>query len=269
LPRLTVGTQRPFDLAESREFAEVRQRAARDLLRSIAQETKLLSALDVGCGVGYFSKFLADLGFQVAAIDGREENVIEARRRYPEIDFQTRNAEELSQAEIGTYDLVLCFGLLYHLENPFRAIRNLHSVTNRVLLLESMCAPGDEPSLQLLDEYHADDQGLSYVAFYPTESCLVKMLYRAGFPFVYRLTELPDHEFYRATPSHKRRRAMLVAAKQRFTLSELKPMPEPVRPWDIWPTAAARWKSRLRRIPTLVRTLVPRRGKVGSDGAKA
>ena len=44
--------------------------------------------------------------------------------------------------ELGEFDLVLCFGLLYHLENPMRTIRHLRALTGQGLLLESMSLRG-------------------------------------------------------------------------------------------------------------------------------
>ena len=55
-----------------------------------------------------------------------------------------------------------------------------------------MCVPNSKPMMDLLDEGTVENQGLNYVAFYPSESCLVKMLYRTGFPFVYRFKRLPE-----------------------------------------------------------------------------
>jgi FkbM family methyltransferase len=53
---------------------------------------------------------------------------------------------------------------------------------------------------------------LTDIALYPSEACLVKMLYRAGFASVYRVAELPDHDDFRETPLHARRRTVLFAA---------------------------------------------------------
>ena len=64
-------------------------------------------------------------------------------------------------------------------------IRHLHAMTKNVLLVESVTFPGQEPIMALVDEGRTEDQGLNHLAFYPTESCLVKMLYRAGYSDVY------------------------------------------------------------------------------------
>lgn len=226
----------PFDYPQAKEFVKARQNFTKNVLEELNRDFQLSSAVDIGCGVGHFSKFLHDYGFQVTGIDARDENVKECERRYPQIVFRRGNVEELSPEQVGTFDLVFCFGLLYHLENPFRAIRNFFSLTRQILLIESMCAPGANPAMELLDEGKILNQGLNYVAFYPTESCLIKMLYRAGFPFVYGFTSLPAHEEFQETPRHKQRRTMLVASRFAVTVSMVHPAQELVRSWDIWTT---------------------------------
>lgn len=59
---------------------------------------------------------------------------------------------------LGEFDLVLCFGLLYHLENPLLAVRHLRSLTEKCLLLESMCVPDNKPSMLLKEEPSEFDQ---------------------------------------------------------------------------------------------------------------
>jgi SAM-dependent methyltransferase len=233
----------PFDAPSAVELTRARQDLIRTFLEEIQTQAALQSALDVGCGVGYLSKFLQDLGFQVVAIDGREANTVEARDRYPGITFLTADAERLTN-EVEPRDLVLCAGLLYHLENPFRVIRNLHSLTRKVLIVEGMCTPGPGMTMELLDEGESQDQGLDFVAFYPTEACLVKMLYRSGFPFVYLFRRLPNHALYRQSIRRKRERTMMVSSKVPLTAANLVLAREPVRQvtglFDPWTTSLTR-----------------------------
>jgi SAM-dependent methyltransferase len=255
-----------FDSDVTRGYTEVRQAFAREFLEAVRRQMELATALDAGCGVGYFSKFLSDLGFRVVAVDGREENAIEARKRYPEITFLARNVEDSTLPEIGNFDFVLNVGLLYHLENPFLAIRNFHSLTGKVLLVESMCIPGDDGGLQLLDESPADNQGLNYVGFYPTESCLVKMLYRAGFPFVYRFKRLPPDKQFITTLWRKRSRTFLAASKIPLQAPNLVLAQEPgvssIGSTNPWSTRLSRtrdfWTARLFRLRVLAARLMKR-----------
>lgn len=254
-----MDKQWQFDTDLTREYTRVRLAFVTQLLGAVRKEVSLASALDVGCGVGYFSKFLFDNGFKVTAIDGRDENTAEARKRYPGVTFVTRDVEHPSLPEIGTFDFVLCVGLLYHLENPFRAIRNLRSMTGKVLLIESMCIPGRDASMALLDEDRAHDQGLNYVAFYPTEPCLIKMLYRVGFPFVYEFTRLPEESQFTTTVWRRRSRTFLAASLSRLAMPHLASVVEPSQPAyghsDRWSTSASRvrdfWRSRLFRMRML------------------
>ena len=190
------------------------------------------------------------------------------RLRYPDIDFVIGNAEELLLSELGTFDFVLCAGLLYHLENPFRAIRKLHSLTGKVLLLESMCAPGSDPSLRLVDEYQAEDQGLNYIAFYPTEACLVKMLYRSGFPFVYTFETLPDHPLFHASLWRRKERTMLVASKDRLSVAAIRPAPDVQGSWEILSTRRERLRTRLDRLVGIISKLRQQMSSGPQDAGK-
>lgn len=251
-----MSASRVFDEAHYEALNRARGEIISGLLTQLKMPLALESAIDAGCGLGFHSEFLRSIGFRVTGIDGREENIAEGKRRYPQIAFMLGDMEQLSTGQVSAHDLVLCLGLLYHLENPLRVVRNLHDLAKKVLIVESMCAPGADASMQLLDEFHGEDQGLQYVAFYPTEACLVKMLYRAGFPFVYGLTELPTHADFRATRRRKRARTMLVASKSMLNAVGLRLLEEPVRPWDIWSVPSTPWRLTLSRVANSVRKRV-------------
>ncbi|MGO7770990.1 hypothetical protein ACC736_39985, partial [Rhizobium ruizarguesonis] len=76
---------------------------------------------------------------------------------------------------------VFCFGLLYNLENPFAAIRNLHRITEQYLFIETQIALGEGNDLVLVSEGQNQTQGLKFNALIPSRRALVKMLYVAGF----------------------------------------------------------------------------------------
>ena len=235
----------PFDLPSAQDFNKVRQDFIGRFLRDVRQQIALKTTLDVGCGVGYFSRFLSDLGFDVQGIDGRNENVQEAARRSPDIKFLVADAENLPLLELNVCDFVLCVGLLYHLENPFRAVRSLHRLTSKALLIESMCASGSRPNMELIDESHEDNQALTYVAFYPSEPCLIKMLYRAGFPYVYAFEKLPPHPLFHASFWRRKARTMLVASKAPLTASGLRLTADVRGPWEVLSTNRERLKARV------------------------
>jgi FkbM family methyltransferase len=204
----------PFDKAEYRSLVCAREKTIRKVLQRIIPAQGLKTALDAGAGVGFFSQTLHDCGLLVSGFDGREENVAEARRRYPGIPFALGDLQGRSILDLGKFDLVLCFGMLYHLENPLMAIRHLRGLARKCLLLESMCVPDDRPALLLGQAPREDHQSSTDIAYYPSETSLVKMLYRAGFPYVYRVLPLPDHDDFCDTREHHRKRTMLFASTQ-------------------------------------------------------
>jgi SAM-dependent methyltransferase len=211
---LPLSAPRIFDQPHYTLLNRTRGDAAALLLNELKDVLHLRTAVDVGCGLGHFSGLLQSLGFEVAGVDGRRENVEEAARRNPNVSFRTANVEDPGVRSLGTFDLTLCFGLLYHLENPLLAIRHLRALTKSLLLAESVICQGDEPSMVLVDEAVEDDQGLEHMAFYPTEACLIKMFYRVGFTHVYRFAEQPGHSDYAATGETRRVRTMLAASLQ-------------------------------------------------------
>jgi SAM-dependent methyltransferase len=245
-----------------------------DLLSELKYQLRVETAIDVGCGMGYFSAYLHSRGLQVTAVDGRKENVEEAGRRVPQVEFHTVNAEDYALRDLGQFDLVLCFGLLYHLENPFVALRHLHALTKHFLLVESVIFPGAEPMMALVDEEMHEDQGLNHLAFYPTEACLVKLMYRAGFPNVYRFSKMPEHDHYHSTQNARQVRTMLAASRSPLQTNLLEPAAEPrmgMKPWD--PTSGMKEEvllQKLRRfadkpLPDKIRSL---KFRLSADGRR-
>jgi SAM-dependent methyltransferase len=250
-----VEKQWLFELPQARELSEARLKFVQELIAEVRGRTELASATDIGCGLGVFSKLLREMDFRVVGVDGREENVREAKARYPDIEFQVGNAEDLTVNQMGAFDLVLCLGLLYHLENPFRAIRHLRSLTGKVLLVEGMCVPGELATMELLDELEGEDQAMDRVAFYPSEFCLIKMLYRAGFSYVYRFNRLPNNDLYRGNIWRKRARTFLAASTVPLVARNISLAEDRIRlayEFDSWATLLSRMRASSRRLRTSV-----------------
>jgi len=224
----------PFDQKEYRKLIEARGETIQRVVEKLKPALGLSSAVDAGCGVGFFSQTLAECGLRVSGFDARAENVAEARRRFLGIPFERADVQDRSIKQLGSFDLVLCFGLLYHLESPLTAIRNLRALTEKCLLLESMCIPGDASSMLLRTEPRQEDQGLTDIACYPSEGSLLKMLYRARFRYVYRVLSLPDHDDFRETAGHMRRRTVLLATTVAVDVAGYRLLPEPQEARDPW-----------------------------------
>jgi FkbM family methyltransferase len=223
-----------FDQDHYLKLINARGAFIRSIVPQLSKALSFSTALDAGCGVGFFADLLHNCGLSVTAFDGRLNNVQEARERYPHLSFQQGDVQDPAILRLGAFDFVLCFGLLYHLENPLLAIRHLRSLTRTGLLLESMCLTDKQPIMELREEPSLDDQSLTDVALYPSESCLVKMLYLAGFSHVYKADPLPEHEQFLETRAHSRRRTVLFACSRPVFVPGLIPFGEPAPAPDPW-----------------------------------
>jgi SAM-dependent methyltransferase len=204
-----------FDEGFYLRINEARWDMAERVIRQIreAARMELATCLDVGCGPGWFSERLSSLGLRVEGLEGRLENVEAARRRVPGVRFHHLDIEsEPSIGGLGTYDLVFCFGLLYHTENPFRVIRNLRRLTSKVLLVETRVIPDEAPSARLVSENVNETQGLTHHAWILSRAALVKMLQVSGFANVYEYVAPLDHEDFRETPTRHRIRRVFLAS---------------------------------------------------------
>ncbi len=107
-----------------------------------------LSALDLACHEGWFSQHVAAMGFEsTLGLDARAEHVADARLVAAacgagNVRFEQCDVHAADAATLGQFDLVLCLGLIYHLENPVGALRVARSLTRGLCLIETQVAPG-------------------------------------------------------------------------------------------------------------------------------
>ena len=94
--------------------------------------SKSSKILDVGAGTGAYAFYFAQNGHQVEALDIVEKHVDEMKQKHSTsnekytINISQGNALNLSNYSDNTFDLVICFGPIYH----------LHSYEDRVKCLE-------------------------------------------------------------------------------------------------------------------------------------
>ena len=61
---------RIFDAEHYASLNATREEALSAVLKSLSWQPPLRSAIDVGCGTGYFSKYLESQEFEITAVDG-------------------------------------------------------------------------------------------------------------------------------------------------------------------------------------------------------
>ena len=154
--------------------------------------------LDVGSGPGLLAEHLTGLGADVTCVDGRADLLDEARRRVPSIDTVVADVQRDPLLPIGRFDVVFAYGLLYHLAEPLRAIRNLVAVCDDLLLLETITLDHELPLVQLVDEPAQANQAVDGLACRPTPSWIALALERSGMGMVYATTSEPAHRDFGA-----------------------------------------------------------------------
>jgi 2-polyprenyl-3-methyl-5-hydroxy-6-metoxy-1,4-benzoquinol methylase len=51
------------------------------------------------------------------------------------VEFRSLDIEKLDSDDIGQFDVMFCFGILYHLENPVLAMKKLANVSSDIMLV--------------------------------------------------------------------------------------------------------------------------------------
>jgi ubiquinone/menaquinone biosynthesis C-methylase UbiE len=96
-------------------------RKAVQLLLTAAEVKTGTRLLDVACGPGYIAGYAAQLGAIATGVDFASGMIAEAKRNFPNAEFQENDAEALV-FEDNTFDVVIsAFGLL-HIADPDKAI---------------------------------------------------------------------------------------------------------------------------------------------------
>src|SRR5437870_13108125 len=80
-----------------------------------------MSILDVGCGPGYVSAAAAERGAIPIGLDFSEEMIAIAKKKFPGVEFQHGDAQNLPFPD-NSFDRVVANFALLHLANPERAI---------------------------------------------------------------------------------------------------------------------------------------------------
>jgi ubiquinone/menaquinone biosynthesis C-methylase UbiE len=192
-----------------------------------------IECLDIGCHEGFYSLAMARRGVRsVTAVDARPENLNRARfvaeaMGAGNIVFRQGLVETLAADLARTFELTLFLGLLYHVEDPMRCLRQVAAVTGELCVLETQVVDEVEGRtewgsrdwtrpyqgiLAVIDEAGEFDAGnretgVTPMATCPSPKALLFMLKQAGFRRAEILAPPPG-----AYEQHARGKRVLCAA---------------------------------------------------------
>ncbi|OHB48431.1 MAG: hypothetical protein A2099_03360 [Planctomycetes bacterium GWF2_39_10] len=245
-----------------------------------------LRVLDLACLEGLYGIELARHGAEVIGIEGREANVVKARfakdvLALDNITFMQDDVRNLNVEKYGLFDVVLCLGILYHLDAPdvFHFVERMSDVCKRVTIIDTHVGINANKSyIYQGQEYH----GWSYKehsskstkeerlkslrssldnekSFWLTRPSLFNLLSRAGFTSVYTCQNP-------AVLMQRMDRDTLVAVKgtrhKLFSTPIVNSLPGEMWPEErrrgIHPSQRTNLGFKLREIPRRVRNLAKR-----------
>jgi tRNA (mo5U34)-methyltransferase len=183
----------PFDFGDGivTKPWHVQRRFARRLRLLKIPDLKGKTVLDIGAWDGYFSLEFERRGAKrVLAVDVWDEGALQAfllvREHFKSaVEYKRLDAHDLSPALVGTFDVVFCAGVLYHLRHPLRGLESIRSVTAGQLILETASlVPAVHEWVPQITFFPGDKDAASYAwhhGGFPTKQWLIDALHAAGF----------------------------------------------------------------------------------------
>src|SRR5262249_20239317 len=145
--RLDLPFHAPFNFnnVKTKHWYVERRFQRRLRLLQIPEDLTCKTVLDIGAWDGFFSFEFEKRGAKrVLAIDtyawdhGGLDSFLFARDHFKsKVEHQRLDVHDLSPQEVGTFDLVFCAGVLYHVRHPLVALEKIRSVTAGQLILET------------------------------------------------------------------------------------------------------------------------------------
>jgi len=218
-----------------------------------------LRVLDLACLEGLYSVEMALQGAAVVGIEGREASLAKARLAkealgLARLDLQQGDVRRVTLETHGLFDVVLCLGILYHIEDPalFEWVMNLGRMTGRLLVIDTHIALEPRDTVSFAGRAYHGRRVVEHPAgsspeevrarlwasldnpdsFYLTEASLLRLLIHAGFTSVY-------HCLAPTEPDKVNDRVTLAALKGPPPLVLTSPHPGHL-PRDSFPESAAR-----------------------------
>jgi SAM-dependent methyltransferase len=174
-------------------YLRINQRRQEHLV-TLGLDLRNKNVWEVSAGIGDHTSFFLDRDCRVTCSEVRPELIEILRHRYPKVPVCELNLEEPDVGFRSEFDIVYCYGLLYHLKEPARALRFMAERCRGKLLLETCVSLGTDLDPHLVAESAGQvSQAFSGIGCRPTRSWIFNEL-RSLFPFVYLPLTQPNHE---------------------------------------------------------------------------
>jgi len=191
-------------------------------LESLGLQLSNRKVLELGAGIGDHTLFYLYKGCSVTPVEGRQELCDFMTKRFGidavKIDFES----ELKKLDsYRSYDVVHCYGLLYHLSNPAEFLS--HACKTGELFLLETCVSTDDAAdpINIVDESISDaTQAISGKGCRPTRKWLFDEL-KKYYEYVYMPITQPNHvefalDLRKKLPDANLTRAIFIASNHKL-----------------------------------------------------
>jgi tRNA (mo5U34)-methyltransferase len=140
--------------------------------------------LDIGAWDGWFSFEMERRGATVLAVDSaKNTRLLEAKSLLgSRIDYHIGDICRLTAKDLGTFDIVLFLGVLYHLKHPLLALENVCGMCRDMACIESFVTDGDPAAIPSMEFYETTElRGQLDNWCGPNIPCLLAFTRTAGF----------------------------------------------------------------------------------------
>ena len=142
--------------------------------------------LDIGAWDGFYTFEMERRGAHVVALDlFRNEKFLLARDLVKsKAEYVVGDICRLSSKDLGRFDIVLFFGVLYHVKHPVMALENVCSMTTDTAYVESYVIddPADLNAIPIMEFYERTELRGQFDNWCgPNVACLMGMARTAGF----------------------------------------------------------------------------------------
>jgi hypothetical protein len=198
-------------------------------LASLGLDLAGKTVLEVGAGIGDHTGFFLDRGCTVLCTDGRPANLVVLRERWLRQFGWYTNGHNLKTELLdldnppadfaGRFEVLYCYGVLYHLAQPLRALDFLARSCTSLLLLETSVSPARDERLTHDAQDPANvSRSIHGQGCHPSRPWVFHRL-RERFEFVYVPATQPWHEEFPTdwtayTLAPGTRRAVFVASRR-------------------------------------------------------
>jgi tRNA (mo5U34)-methyltransferase len=143
--------------------------------KSLPEDLSGQQVLDIGCNAGFYCVEMARRGARVTGIDANAHYLAQAKWAADQfglsdrISFQQMQVYDLVRMD-RTFDIVLFLGVFYHLRYPLLGLDIVFPKVGRLMVFQTLMAPGEEvyeetPDLDLHDRAPLSHPGWPKMSF--------------------------------------------------------------------------------------------------------